>query len=134
VEVLHSEKEVLEEAAANANSRMQENREALAAQTKQLGQLHYLPPRLQDMQEQVCTSGEPESQTSGVVGQNFTLRIRCPLIHCTLLHLAVLFFFAVVHGSLQQIKFLTAAGLACACTRLHLSNLSISAVLVCASC
>ncbi|DBA89546.1 hypothetical protein WJX79_004564 [Trebouxia sp. C0005] len=53
VEVLHSEKEVLEEAAANANARMQEDREALAAQTKQLGQLQYLPPRLQDMQEQV---------------------------------------------------------------------------------
>ena len=51
--MLHSDKEVLEEAAANANARMQENREALAAQTKELGQLQYLPPRLQDMQEQV---------------------------------------------------------------------------------
>ena len=59
--MLHSEKEVLEEAAANANARMQENREALAAQTKQLGQLQYLPPRLQDMQEQVCTFEESES-------------------------------------------------------------------------
>jgi len=69
VEVLHSEKEVLEEAAANATSRMQENREALAAQTKQLGQLQYLPPRLQDMQEQVCTPGESESRTSGIAGK-----------------------------------------------------------------
>lgn len=68
--MLLSEKEVLEEAAANANARMQENREALAAQTKQLGQLQYLPPRLQDMQEQVCTRGESESQTSGIAGQN----------------------------------------------------------------
>lgn len=68
--MLLSEKEVLEEAAANANARMQENREALAAQTKQLGQLQYLPPRLQDMQEQVCTRGESESQTSGIEGQN----------------------------------------------------------------
>ncbi len=52
--MLNSEKEVLEEAAANANAKMQESREAMAAQTKQLGQLQYLPPRLQDMQEQVC--------------------------------------------------------------------------------
>ena len=53
VELLNSEKEVLEEAAADAHARMRESREAMAAQTKQLGQLQYLPPRLQDMQEQV---------------------------------------------------------------------------------
>lgn len=52
--MLNSEKEVLEEAAASANTKVQESREAMAAQTKQLGQLQYLPPRLQDMQEQVC--------------------------------------------------------------------------------
>ena len=76
--MLHSEKEVLEEAAANANARMQENREALAAQTKQLGQLQYLPPRLQDMQEQVCTFEESEG-----------------------VHLALI---ALDHGSLSQIQ------------------------------
>ena len=54
VDVLKTEKEVLEETAANANAKVQENREAMAAQTKQLGQLQYLPPRLQDMQEQVA--------------------------------------------------------------------------------
>ena len=53
VDVLSSEKEVLEESAAAAAARVQESREAMAAQTKQLGQLQYLPPRLQDMQEQV---------------------------------------------------------------------------------
>ena len=52
VDVLKGEKEVLEESAAAANAKMQETREAMAAQTKQLGQLQYLPPRLQDMQEQ----------------------------------------------------------------------------------
>lgn len=51
-QVLTSEKEVLEESAAAANAKAQEIREAMAAQTKQLGQLQYLPPRLQDMQEQ----------------------------------------------------------------------------------
>ena len=51
--MLTSEKEVLEESAAVANAKVQETREAMAAQTKQLGQLQYLPPRLQDMQEQV---------------------------------------------------------------------------------
>ena len=55
MDVLNSEKEVLEEAAASATTKVQESREAMAAQTKQLGQLQYLPPRLQDMQEQVCT-------------------------------------------------------------------------------
>ena len=50
--MLTSEKEVLEESAAAANAKVQESREAMAAQTKQLGQLQYLPPRLQDMQEQ----------------------------------------------------------------------------------
>lgn len=57
ISVLNSEKEVLEEAAATANLKVQETREAMAAQAKQLGQLQYLPPRLQDMQEQVqaCT-------------------------------------------------------------------------------
>lgn len=53
--MLNSEKEVLEEAAASATTKVQESREAMAAQTKQLGQLQYLPPRLQDMQEQVRT-------------------------------------------------------------------------------
>ena len=53
ITVLNSEKEVLEESAATANARVQETREAMAAQAKQLGQLQYLPPRLQDMQEQV---------------------------------------------------------------------------------
>lgn len=55
--VLTSEKEVLEDSAAAANLKVQETREAMAAQAKQLGQLQYLPPRLQDMQEQVqaCT-------------------------------------------------------------------------------
>lgn len=54
VGVLNSEKEVLEEAAASANAKAKELREAMAAQHKQLGQLQVLPPRLQDMQEQVC--------------------------------------------------------------------------------
>lgn len=53
ITLLNSEKEVLEESAATANARVQETREAMAAQAKQLGQLQYLPPRLQDMQEQV---------------------------------------------------------------------------------
>ena len=53
VGVLNSEKEVLEEAAASANARAKELRESMAAQHKQLGQLQVLPPRLQDMQEQV---------------------------------------------------------------------------------
>ena len=53
ISVLNSEKEVLEESAATANAKVQETREAMAAQAKQLGQLQYLPPRLQDMQEQV---------------------------------------------------------------------------------
>lgn len=53
ITVLNSEKEVLEESAATANAKMQESREAMAVQAKQLGQLQYLPPRLQDMQEQV---------------------------------------------------------------------------------
>ena len=51
--MLNSEKEVLEEAAATAKAKVHESREAMAAQAKQLGQLQYLPPRLQDMQEQV---------------------------------------------------------------------------------
>ncbi|KAL3151588.1 Centrosomal protein 135kDa, isoform B [Trebouxia sp. C0009 RCD-2024] len=53
ITVLNSEKEVLEEAAASAKAKVHETREAMAAQAKQLGQLQYLPPRLQDMQEQV---------------------------------------------------------------------------------
>lgn len=53
ISVLNSEKEVLEESAATANAKVQETREAMAAQAKQLGQLQYLPPRLQDMQVQV---------------------------------------------------------------------------------
>lgn len=53
ISVLESEQEVLEESAATANLKVQETREAMAAQAKQLGQLQYLPPRLQDMQEQV---------------------------------------------------------------------------------
>ena len=53
ITVLNSEKEVLEEAAATAKAKVHETREAMAAQAKQLGQLQYLPPRLQDMQEQV---------------------------------------------------------------------------------
>lgn len=55
--VLTTEKEVSEDSAAAANLKVQETREAMAAQAKQLGQLQYLPPRLQDMQEQVqaCT-------------------------------------------------------------------------------
>ena len=53
ITVLNSEKEVLEESAATANAKVQEARESMAVQAKQLGQLQYLPPRLQDMQEQV---------------------------------------------------------------------------------
>ena len=59
VDVLKGEKEVLEESAAAANAKMQETREAMAVQTKQLGQLQYLPPRLQDMQEQVSSKLHP---------------------------------------------------------------------------
>ena len=62
--------------------------------------------------------------------EHFTWRIRCPLILHTLLHLAVLFFTAVDHGSLQHTNLFTAAGLACADTRVHPSNLSIIAVLL----
>lgn len=53
ISVLNTEKEVLEESAAAAIAKVQETRQAMAAQAKQLGQLQYLPPRLQDMQEQV---------------------------------------------------------------------------------
>ena len=66
--------------------------------------------------------------------EHFILRIRCTSIHYTLLHLAVLFFIAVDRGSLQHINLSTAAGLVCADTRLHPSNVNISNVLACTSC
>lgn len=51
--VLEGEKEVLQEAAEAAQARLRETRESMAAQIKELSQLQHLPPRLQDMQDQV---------------------------------------------------------------------------------
>ena len=56
--VLEGEKEVLQEAAEAAQARLRETRESMAAQIKELSQLQHLPPRLQDMQDQVgCLGG-----------------------------------------------------------------------------
>ena len=55
--VLEGEKEVLQEAAEAAQARLREARESMAAQIKELSQLQHLPPRLQDMQDQVGSMG-----------------------------------------------------------------------------
>lgn len=65
--VLSSEKEVLEEAASKANAKVREIREAMAGQNKQLGQLQVLPPRLQDMQEQVISPGIRQSPLHAIM-------------------------------------------------------------------
>ena len=63
VGLLEGEKAVLEEAATTAQQRLREGREVMAAQNRELGQLQHLPPRLQDMQDQVmCRRSDCRSQ------------------------------------------------------------------------